>query len=155
MKKQGWRACTWRVLSGLMLQVVALTALALLNPAWPEWGSVAYVMAAQALYLNPDLTLAQLARKLLVPVKQLSGAINRVTGENVSRYINNARVKAAQGALLKGDNVTTAMLAAGFNTKSNFNREFLRVVGASPSEWLERGRAMRGDAAETGTAGAG
>jgi AraC-like DNA-binding protein len=28
------------------------------------------------------------------------------------------------------------MLESGFNTKSNFNREFLRVVGKSPSEWL-------------------
>ena len=94
------------------------------------------LMEAQSLYLNPDLTLSQLARKLVVPVKQLSGAINRVTGENVSRYINNARVKAAQEALLAGDNVTTAMLSCGFNTKSNFNREFLRVAGTSPSDWL-------------------
>jgi AraC-like DNA-binding protein len=94
----------------------------------------------QKLYLNPDLTLSQLARKLLVPVKQLSGAINRVTGENVSRFINKARVATAQEALLKGDNVTTAMFSAGFNTKSNFNREFLRVVGKSPSEWLEAQR---------------
>jgi AraC-like DNA-binding protein len=28
------------------------------------------------------------------------------------------------------------MLSAGFNTKSNFNREFLRVAGVPPSEWL-------------------
>jgi AraC-like DNA-binding protein len=28
------------------------------------------------------------------------------------------------------------MLSSGFNTKSNFNREFLRVAGVSPSEWL-------------------
>jgi AraC-like DNA-binding protein len=88
-------------------------------------------------YLNPDLTMSQLSRRLRVPVKQLSGAINRVTGENASRYINAARIAVAQQALLKGENVTTAMLGAGFNTKSNFNREFLRVAGASPSDWLE------------------
>ena len=33
--------------------------------------------------------------------------------------------------------MTEAMLASGFNTKSNFNREFLRVKGESPSKWLE------------------
>jgi AraC-like DNA-binding protein len=33
--------------------------------------------------------------------------------------------------------VTTAMLDSGFNTKSNFNREFLRVTGASPSKWRQ------------------
>jgi AraC-like DNA-binding protein len=31
--------------------------------------------------------------------------------------------------------VTEIMLEAGFSTKSNFNREFLRVQGMSLSEW--------------------
>ncbi|WP_162176392.1 helix-turn-helix domain-containing protein [Sulfitobacter donghicola] len=87
-------------------------------------------------FLNPDLTMTQLSRRIQVPVKQLSGAINRVTGENVSRYINAARIAAAQKALLAGDTVTAAMFGSGFNTKSNFNREFLRISGVSPSEWL-------------------
>ncbi len=93
------------------------------------------LMADEKLYLNPDLTLQRLSRRMIVPVKQLSGAINKVTGENVSRYINGARIKAAQDALTAGDSVTNAMFASGFNTKSNFNREFLRVVGTAPSEW--------------------
>jgi AraC-like DNA-binding protein len=67
-------------------------------------------------YLNPDLTMSQLSRRLRIPVKQLSGAINRVTGENASRYINAARIIAAQRALLDGETVTSAMLGAGFNT---------------------------------------
>lgn len=96
------------------------------------------LMHAEKLYLNPDLTLSRLSRRLLVPVKQLSAAINKVTGENVSRYINGARIKAAQDALVAGENVTNAMLASGFNTKSNFNREFLRVTGTAPSDWLRQ-----------------
>ena len=95
-------------------------------------------MAEVKPYLNPNLTMSQLSRRVRIPVKQLSGAINRVTGENVSRYINVARIAAAQRRLLAGENVTTAMFAAGFNTKSNFNCEFLRINGSSPSEWLER-----------------
>jgi AraC-like DNA-binding protein len=71
-----------------------------------------------------------------VPVKQLSEAINKVTGKNVSRYINAARINEAKAVLSSGENVTSAMLSSGFNTKSNFNREFLRVAGVSPSEWL-------------------
>jgi len=86
-------------------------------------------------YLNPDLTLSQLSRKLRIPVKQLSAAVNRVKGQNVSRTINAERIKAAQEALRAGQSVTNAMLMSGFNTKSNFNREFRRVVGQSPSEW--------------------
>ena len=93
------------------------------------------LMTTEKLYLNPDLTLTRLSRRLVVPVKQLSGAINRVTGENVSRYINKERVKAAQAALSNGQSVTDAMLSSGFNTKSNFNREFLRITDQSPSAW--------------------
>ncbi|NJM30374.1 MAG: AraC family transcriptional regulator [Rhizobiales bacterium] len=88
-------------------------------------------------YLDPDLTLARLSRKLIVPAKPLSAAINRLKGENVSRYINRHRIEHACRAISEGHSVTEAMLRSGFNTKSNFNREFLRVKGVSPSKWLE------------------
>jgi AraC-like DNA-binding protein len=39
--------------------------------------------------------------------------------------------------LQAGDSVTVAMLGSGFNTKSNFNREFLRITGRTPSTWRE------------------
>ncbi len=87
------------------------------------------------LYLDPDLTLTRLARRLGLPVKTLSSAINRVTGANVSRYINARRIKAACAALDQGESVTEAMLSAGFNTKSNFNREFLRITGKTPRQY--------------------
>lgn len=91
-----------------------------------------------ALYLDPDLTLSRLARRLGLPVKSLSAAINRVTGENVSRFINTRRIAHACDRLRQGDSVTAAWLASGFNAKSNFNREFLRVTGVAPSDWLAK-----------------
>lgn len=100
------------------------------------------MMATQQLYLNPDLTLSLLSRRLLVPAKQVSAAINRATGNNVSRYINAARIEAAQEALKGGQNITNAMLSSGFNTKSNFNREFLRISGKNPSDWLADQKAV-------------
>ncbi len=102
------------------------------------------LMKADRPHLDPDLTLARLARRLHVPIKHLSGAINRIQGENVSRYVNGFRVREACALLEGGETVTEAMLASGFNTKSNFNREFARVTGQSPSAFL-RGKS-RGDA---------
>lgn len=87
-------------------------------------------------YLDPDLTLVRLAHRLHVPIKQLSAAINIAKGENVSRYVNGFRVRHACHLLSAGNNVTDAMLESGFNTKSNFNREFARVMGQSPSAFL-------------------
>lgn len=98
------------------------------------------LVVERQLYLDADLTLARLARRLGYPLKQVSTAINAVTGENVSRYINKFRVDHACGELAKGETVTTAMLASGFNTKSNFNREFLRITGETPSQWLLKTR---------------
>ena len=99
------------------------------------WEAVQTYMDTQRPYLDPDLTLARLARKMRLPAKALSTTINRATGNNVSRYINAARIKAAQDAILAGESVTSAMLSSGFNTKSNFNREFRRITGDSPSGW--------------------
>lgn len=89
----------------------------------------------QDLYLDPDLTLVRLARRLSLPSKQLSIAVNQQTGENVSRYINAFRIVHACHLLKDGQSVTHAMLNSGFNTKSNFNREFSRIMGQSPSQW--------------------
>lgn len=93
------------------------------------------LMETEKPWLDPDLTLARLARRLHVPVKQLSGAINRATGGNVSRHINAYRIRHACTVLEANQSVTEAMLASGFNTKSNFNREFKRVTGRVPSEY--------------------
>ena len=93
------------------------------------------LLESRRLYLDPELTLSRLARVLHVPVKRLSAAINRRTGGNVSRHVNAYRIREACSALEGGASVTDAMLASGFNTKSNFNREFRRVTGWTPTAW--------------------
>ena len=95
-------------------------------------------------YLDADLTLARLARKLVVPAKQLSTAINRNKNENVSRLINQHRIEHACKLMRDGKSVTVAMFDSGFNTKSNFNREFLRINNMAPSKWLlEKGKDLQ------------
>ena len=89
----------------------------------------------EPMHLDPDLTLARLARRLHLPEKRLSMAVNRTTGSNVSRYINSWRIRHACAQIENGMSVTEAMLESGFNTKSNFNREFLRETGIAPSKW--------------------
>jgi AraC-like DNA-binding protein len=102
------------------------------------------LMAERQLWRDPDLTLARIARRMGVPAKALSAAVNRVQGQNISRVINGWRIAHAARRLAEGASVTEAMLDAGFNTKSNFNREFLRVQGQSPSSWLmARAQAMQ------------
>ena len=94
----------------------------------------------QPMHLDPNLTLSRLARRLHLPEKRLSMAVNRATGANVSRYVNTWRVRHACKLIEDGATVTDAMLDSGFNTKSNFNREFLRETGVPPSQWKQGGQ---------------
>ncbi len=94
------------------------------------------ILHQDKLYLDADLTLIKLARKLGIPGKQISASVNRHTKSNVSRFINQFRIEHACSLLESGETITNAMFKSGFNTKSNFNREFRRVTGKTPSNWI-------------------
>lgn len=94
------------------------------------------LMEKNALYRDMELNLVRLARKLGKTTRAVSRAVNRCHGVSVSQYVNGFRVKEAQRLLRDTeDSVVQIALEAGFMTKSNFNREFLRVSGQSPSDW--------------------
>ncbi|QCM11525.1 helix-turn-helix domain-containing protein [Agrobacterium tumefaciens] len=97
------------------------------------------VMETQTLYRDENLNLSRLARRLGLPSRQISGAINRSLGVNVSQYVNQLRIREACRLLEETEqSVTAIMFSSGFQTKSNFNREFRRVTGMSPIDWRER-----------------
>jgi AraC-like DNA-binding protein len=89
-----------------------------------------------ALYTDPGMTLQRLSRRMGIPLRRLSETINRVHGRNFSQVMNEYRIEEAKRLLSETDDrITDIMLASGFQTKSNFNREFLRLTGRSPSVW--------------------
>ena len=94
------------------------------------------LMNDKNIYRDSNLTLARVARRLSVPVRDVSTAINRITGENFSRYINGFRVRHAQDALRETElPITEVMFESGFVSKSSFNTEFRRITGRTPSEF--------------------
>jgi AraC-like DNA-binding protein len=110
-----------------------------------EQGDTETLRAIQSLletkrsYRDPDLNLDRLARKAVLPARQISAAINRATGKNVSQFVNDFRIAEACTLLADTDKpVTEIMFEAGFQTKSNFNREFRRVTGMTPVQWRQR-----------------
>lgn len=101
------------------------------------------VMERELYKREGGVTLEQAGRILVIPARQISQAINRIYGGSFSQYLNDCRVKAAQ-ALLRDNadmSITTLMMEAGFSTKSNFNKEFLRVTGLSPSDYRKQAEA--------------
>jgi AraC-like DNA-binding protein len=100
------------------------------------------LMQEQQFYRDTELNLGRIARRLKRPARDVSRAINRVHGVSVSQFVNTHRVTLACQLLKDTDaNVTRVMFDAGFLTKSNFNREFLRVTGTSPTAWRQMQKA--------------
>ena len=99
------------------------------------------ILRERRLYRDPDLTLDRLARRVGIPARQISGAINRELGRNVSQEINAWRIAEAIELLERTDrHVTSVMFDCGFQTKSNFNYTFRRATGLSPSDWRRRAK---------------
>ena len=98
------------------------------------------LIKAENLYKQEfGITLTQAARKLQVPARQLSNAINQLYGQSFSIHLNDLRIQEAQKLLLARPDmpITEVMQESGFSSKSNFNKEFLRVMKVSPSVFRE------------------
>jgi AraC-like DNA-binding protein len=100
-------------------------------------GRLLRLMTDDKPYLDPDLTLRDLATRLEVPAHVLSQVINRGLGQNFFRFVNEYRVAEAK-RLLAGPGagkVLNVALDAGFSAKSSFNRVFRELAGVTPSEY--------------------
>lgn len=94
------------------------------------------LFAREGLHRSEDLTLRRLSRRLGLPDRRVSEAVNRLRGVNLSQFVNEHRIRDACILLRDTDqSILQIALAVGFASKSNFNREFQRVVGQTPSEW--------------------
>jgi len=93
------------------------------------------LMLESQIFADPGLTLARLGRRLGVPAREVSVAVNRVTSDNMSKYINAHRIRRAAELLSTTTlPVTEIMLEVGFQSKSTFNTEFRRIYNQTPTE---------------------
>ncbi|MBP6750868.1 MAG: helix-turn-helix transcriptional regulator [Xanthomonadaceae bacterium] len=90
---------------------------------------------------EPDLNLADLARRLGTNTQYLSRALNDGLGLSFSQFVNRLRIEEAKRRLSEaprgrdGADITTIALEVGFGSKASFNRAFRALVGATPSEY--------------------
>ncbi|MGO4908435.1 helix-turn-helix transcriptional regulator [Pseudorhodobacter sp. W20_MBD10_FR17] len=90
------------------------------------------------LYLDTGLTIERLAKRLHVPMRNLSAAINQSKGMNISQYVNGFRLDHAAKLLRESQtSVTDIATQSGFLTRSNFYREFQRRYGKSPAAYRQ------------------
>jgi AraC-like DNA-binding protein len=99
------------------------------------------IMEEEKLYKNSELTLAELSQKLNVHPNILSQVINSAEQKNFYDYINYQRVEEFKKIILLPENQKFTLLSlafeCGFNSKTTFNRNFKKVTGISPSEYIK------------------
>ncbi|MES1181832.1 MAG: helix-turn-helix domain-containing protein, partial [Flavobacterium sp.] len=100
------------------------------------------LMEQEKLFINPELTLGDAAQQLNIHPNHLSQVINSIANKNFYDYINSQRVEEFIRIvqLPKNQKFTLLSLAfeCGFNSKTSFNRNFRKVTGLSPSEYLKQ-----------------
>jgi AraC-like DNA-binding protein len=101
------------------------------------------IMAEGKPYLEPEITLEQLAERLSLQPRLLSVIINRRFNKNFFEFINYYRVEQAKELLTsqryQEHTMLDLMADAGFNSKSAFNRFFKKFVGMTPTEYRQKG----------------
>ncbi|WP_339815935.1 AraC family transcriptional regulator [uncultured Imperialibacter sp.] len=100
------------------------------------------LLVEQELYLEQNLTLDDLAKKLDKPRHYISQAIGSEEGLTFYSLVNQLRVEAAKEKLVSDEFAHFSLLGigldSGFNSKASFNRVFKEYAGISPSEHRER-----------------
>jgi len=89
-------------------------------------------------YLDPQLTLTDLARGLGINTSALSFVINNGFGKNFNDLVNGYRIEEVKRRLAErtGDSTLAIAFDSGFNSKATFNRAFRKFTGSSPKEYL-------------------
>lgn len=91
-------------------------------------------------YLNPEITLPQLAKELNFGTNELSQIINAGFHLNFNDFVNSFRVEEIKTRMLDPKNSHLSLLGiayeSGFNSKATFNRVFKKLTQLSPSEYL-------------------
>ncbi|WP_223650518.1 helix-turn-helix transcriptional regulator [Hymenobacter psoromatis] len=89
-------------------------------------------------WLEPELTLTELAQRLRTHPALLSKVINTGCGQNFSDFVNTYRVHEARRKLADPRfghySLVGVALESGFNSKSTFNRVFKKLLNQAPSE---------------------
>ena len=103
------------------------------------------IMEDYKLYLNPDLSLKDLASYLELPANYVSQLLNLGFQKNFSEYVNSYRVNEFKERVLleeyKGLTLMAVAYDSGFNSKTVFNTFFKKIEGTTPNSYLRSNQA--------------
>ncbi|ARV16912.1 helix-turn-helix domain-containing protein [Polaribacter sp. SA4-12] len=90
-------------------------------------------------YLNPSLTIRNLALEMNISMRELSVLINQNLNQHFFDFVNEYRIKEAMKILKdpskKAFTVLEILYKVGFNSKSSFNTAFKKHTGYTPTQY--------------------
>lgn len=98
------------------------------------------LMLQERMFLERNITLADVAERLGVGKEQLSDMLDDVYGIPFSSYLNMLRIDYAEQFILNNENVTQKYIAqaCGFSSAASFNVAFTKYAGVTPKIWKDR-----------------
>lgn len=96
------------------------------------------LMTEERLFLDCDLRMSVVARKLGTNRSYLSRHVNEKYGVNFNEYINKMRIEFSKQYMLENPNLLLDNIAieCGFSTAQSFGRRFKIMEGVTPRTWL-------------------
>ncbi len=98
-------------------------------------------MEEEEVYLNPNLSISELAEKLKVSSESLSFVINNEFRLKFRDYINSYRIEAAKLKLQNNGSIKKSILIisldSGFNSQASFYRAFKKFEGTTPITYIK------------------
>ncbi|TCI85835.1 helix-turn-helix domain-containing protein [Tenacibaculum sp. M341] len=105
-------------------------------------GSLKLFMDEEKPYLNPSLSIRNLAQQMKIPVRELSIAINHDLNQHFFDFVNGYRIEKAKKILSDPSKSKVTVLEilyeVGFNSKSSFNTAFKKYTSLTPTQFRKR-----------------
>lgn len=96
----------------------------------------------ESVYLNPKISLVDVANSVGTTTKLLSRVINESTGNNFSEFVNSYRIEKAKQLLIapetKNEKIVSIAYDSGFNNVTTFNLAFKSNTQLTPSEFRKQ-----------------
>lgn len=97
------------------------------------------LMEEKEIFRRSDLKLADLALELGTNVTYISASINGQAGVSFNDFVTGYRVRYAQELMKMHPDKKVSQIAeeAGFSGERSFFRNFKKVTGVTPRQWVE------------------
>jgi len=100
-------------------------------------------------YLSEDLSLVRLAKRSHFNPSYLSRLFKQETGQNLSEYIDQARIKKAKELLAEAESkIHEVGIRVGYESAHSFTRFFKKMTGVTPQEYRDSAKTRTSESAE-------